>query len=200
MIELILILIFLPNTFALDCEFYCNDSGMCVRSSRVCNGRNDCQDGSDESNCQNWNCTSGYTKCQDNLQCIRDGEMCDGFRTNCKDKSDENQENCLQHECQELFIKCRNGWQCVPQKNFCDKTKRGQRQYDCLDKSDETIWGCQNVGRNCSDSENLWPCGSSDNELCISVNKVCDGRSDLSLNNCDKGQDEDHNFCRDDKT
>ena len=37
------------NLFLLDC-FLC-DNGQCVRESDICNGRDDCGDNSDETNC-----------------------------------------------------------------------------------------------------------------------------------------------------
>ena len=32
-------------------DFKCRTSGVCIRSQYVCNGQNNCNDGSDEQNC-----------------------------------------------------------------------------------------------------------------------------------------------------
>ena len=40
-----------------------------------------------------WNCSRGFTKCQNDIQCVRDEEICNGYAT-CVDKSDEDVDMC----------------------------------------------------------------------------------------------------------
>ncbi len=57
-----------------------------------------CRDKSDEdpTMCTQWNCTDGHRKCEDGLQCIHEGSVCDGV-DNCNDKSDEDHAMCLEY-------------------------------------------------------------------------------------------------------
>ena len=83
--------------------------------------------------------------------------------------------------------------------NFCNKAALGLSQFSCLDHSDESVWGCGQVGKTCSVKDNnLWPCGNGDNEdaQCIEANKVCDGLVGIELNQCHGQEDEDPEFCR----
>ena len=102
-------------------------------------------------------------------------------------------------ECVEPFAKCLNGVQCVSRLNFCDKTDRGMMQYHCSDNSDESVWGCAKVGKDCAgDLEDYWPCSRSNaSAQCIHANKVCDGSTGLESNDCESGEDEEPEFCRD---
>lgn len=179
------------------CEFSCQDNEECLSIYRVCDGRKDCENGRDEEDCQNYECLPNQIKCQDGLQCIRSTLMCAGSQTYCNDGSDSNQTLCAQFECPSSYRKCQNGWQCVPDRKFCDKQARGRGQYQCLDRSDETVWGCLQVNKTCDIQNKLWPCqGDSNSAHCIDMTKVCDGQGGLGTNNCEGPEDELDEFCR----
>ncbi|XP_069692113.1 basement membrane-specific heparan sulfate proteoglycan core protein isoform X26 [Periplaneta americana] len=67
----------------------CRTGGQCVPSSAICDGRVDCQDFSDESNCEDSKaCTNGDFRCE-NGPCIPRRKRCDG-KIDCPlDPSDE---------------------------------------------------------------------------------------------------------------
>ena len=73
-------------------EFLCQTSDTCIEYAKVCDGNNDCLDGSDENFCQNTSCDTKNNEfiCND-LSCIEISLRCDG-RPDCPDLSDE--ENC----------------------------------------------------------------------------------------------------------
>ena len=81
--------------------------------------------------------------------------------------------------------------------NFCNKGPLGLSQFSCLDKSDETVWGCSQVGKNCTGANDLWPCDREDEDAqCIETKKVCDGQVGIELNQCEGQEDEEQTFCR----
>lgn len=150
----------------VDCyshEFQCSN-GQCVDNRLRCNGRPDCSDYSDESNCVTTteepitlppvtvsprSCPFGYVSCLSGDQCVLRNQLCDG-RVNCADASDES--NCGKSEsefseqtksslhhayhtlntgCKRGEFRCENG-PCVNQVLRCDG------QVDCpFDISDE---------------------------------------------------------------
>uniref|UniRef100_A0A915HTZ1 Uncharacterized protein n=1 Tax=Romanomermis culicivorax TaxID=13658 RepID=A0A915HTZ1_ROMCU len=74
-------------------EFLCSDGQRCVDRSLICNGFNDCSDGSDET--ANANCVHGVVICNQKFSfqclsggCIQKSWMCDG-EEDCDDGSDE---------------------------------------------------------------------------------------------------------------
>lgn len=70
-------------------EFHCaRHQPKCIPSTEVCNGNNDCVDGSDEVNCTSSTCPHFKYTCTNKKQCIYKNWVCDGER-DCTDGSDE---------------------------------------------------------------------------------------------------------------
>lgn len=67
-------------------EFTCN-SGKCIQKRWRCDGDKDCEDLSDEQNCQPTKCEENAFKCDDGV-CITAKWRCDGA-FDCADRSDE---------------------------------------------------------------------------------------------------------------
>ncbi len=121
----------------------CKDGLQCIYKGKVCNGKVDCRDESDEdpAMCGQHHCVAGYWKCQDGLQCIKETSVCDGSKngkrllsvlnTGCDDKSDEDPVMCTQWNCLNDWQKCNDRLQCIHLSSVCNG------KHDCNDKSDE---------------------------------------------------------------
>lgn len=146
----------------------------CVPHYWKCDGKQDCQDNSDEpDSCPERVCKEGQFQCK-NKSCILTTAICDGF-DDCGDKSDE--EMC-KHDCPEHMFKCKYSGKCVLGAWKCDGDK------DCADGSDEFDDVCHN--RACNDQE--FPC---DNGKCIPALWKCDFDND-----CGDDSDEPSHQCR----
>ena len=108
----------------------------------VCDGKTSCNDGSDEDGqlCRTWSCLNGTTKCADDIQCISNSEICDGFK-DCRDRSDEMcKESCLKQPLYDksiVRICLEDSTVCVPVERYCDRVA------DCPDGSDEADCSCE---------------------------------------------------------
>lgn len=149
-------------------SFACKNRKQCIDEKYICDGDEDCDDGSDESMKADGPCNinsicanlgSNGFRCDTN-RCIRKSMLCDGV-PNCVDESDENPEHCANVICDETQFQCSNAKQCIPKTWLCDG------KIDCVDRSDETT--------NCSECSQFL----CDNKVCIPTDQICDG-----INNC----------------
>ncbi|KAI2663622.1 Low-density lipoprotein receptor-related protein 8 [Labeo rohita] len=117
-------------------EFQCRNR-LCVAPTFVCDGDDDCGDGSDEEKCTAATastCGPHEFRCNDS-ECIPAPWSCDGD-PDCRDKSDESLERCSRRtepqkpHCQAGEFRCRSG-ECIHLNWKCDG------DVDCKDKSDE---------------------------------------------------------------
>ena len=89
--------------------------------------------------CSQWNCTAGYWKCQDELQCIEELYVCDGD-DDCRDRSDEDPALCARWNCFAGYSKCDDGLQCLLEDKMCNGMD------NCKDRSDEDPAMCNQDG------------------------------------------------------
>uniref|UniRef100_A0A8C2H288 Low density lipoprotein receptor-related protein 8, apolipoprotein e receptor n=1 Tax=Cyprinus carpio TaxID=7962 RepID=A0A8C2H288_CYPCA len=117
-------------------EFQCRNR-LCVAPTFVCDGDDDCGDGSDEEKCTAATastCGPHEFRCDDS-ECIPAPWSCDGD-PDCRDKSDESLERCSRRtepqkpHCTVGEFRCRSG-ECIHLNWKCDG------DVDCKDKSDE---------------------------------------------------------------
>ncbi|XP_039282376.1 modular serine protease isoform X1 [Nilaparvata lugens] len=169
-----------PDNF-VKCE-----SGDCINFSDVCDGTENCKDGSDEFHaiCRNLNKynVKGTFRCA--YGALIEGERrCDGIQ-DCADNSDELLDDCPgstwpnkqgSQSCNGNF-QCRSG-ECVSMRFSCDG------EVHCSDGSDESIEACYSF--RCP--ENSFRCAYGG---CILNTGMCDGK-----NNCADGSDEHYLLC-----
>ena len=155
-------------------EWPCKDGDGCLRNVQVCNGNNDCNDGSDEdsSTCLSWNCTEGMWKCSDSTQCVLQESWCDGT-IHCFDRSDE--ANCSSFSCLGGRRKCANDVQCLPNEKICDGV------IDCIDGSDE-LCAASCLPQSVEESAvSIMRRCKEDRTVCIPVERYCDRVPDCPL-------------------
>lgn len=122
----------LGNITCSPLEFTCA-SGRCVSQSFVCNGEDDCGDGTDELDCTPSSCGPNQFQCG-NATCIPVGWVCDND-ADCQDQSDESPLRCGRNptppaKCSASETQCGSG-ECIHRKWRCDGDA------DCKDGSDE---------------------------------------------------------------
>lgn len=123
------------------CDFRCSTSGECLEASQKCNGKVECLDKSDETDCtkDESKCAATEFKCRSGNQCIPVGQRCDSH-FNCDDRSDE--VDCTEVEkkehCKSTEMRCPSGF-CV------DVTQRCDGHDDCGDGFDERSDLCKST-------------------------------------------------------
>uniref|UniRef100_A0ACB8ESL4 Uncharacterized protein n=1 Tax=Sphaerodactylus townsendi TaxID=933632 RepID=A0ACB8ESL4_9SAUR len=149
-------------------EFLCRNGEECIQHEYVCDGENDCVDGSDEENCSQFCSNQGMFECESGNKCIEERYRCDGF-PHCPDGSDESSCWVATAEC---ALRCDNDSHCVPESWLCDGSP------DCLDQKDEQ--SC--VQEECTEQEFQCKTGQ-----CVSYSFRCDGDYDCKDHSDEEG-------------
>ncbi len=174
--------------------FKCRNDVDCIFGLKVCDGNEDCNDGSDESSDYPASCGIRTISCQDNyfdcrnggtmvgcnwwegcpIECIKPSSIMDGV-FDCSNLSDEDMFYHSDRICPAGYMKCNDTFQCIPSAYWCDGLTAGNAfSAHCQDGSDEGL-GC--LSYECP--PDYWKC--SDGLQCIKSEYVCDGRDSSKI-------------------
>ncbi|XP_072924992.1 very low-density lipoprotein receptor-like [Hemitrygon akajei] len=109
-------------------------NGRCVSVLMLCNGKDDCNDWSDEQNCTKSECGHHEFQCNNSSICISKYLLCDSHQ-DCPSGDDESDDLCKDTamqlgNCGEYEFHCNTG-QCIGLQSACDNFP------DCTDGTDE---------------------------------------------------------------
>ncbi|XP_060522093.1 prolow-density lipoprotein receptor-related protein 1 isoform X3 [Cylas formicarius] len=154
--------------------FQCFHKKHCIPNSYLCDGVDNCGDGSDESDseggpCENIKCGEQQIMC-DKTTCIARHWVCDGEK-DCLDGTDEDPKMCSKI-CPINQFKCKKSKRCIPMVWRCDKVNDCGPSDDS-DESDCKLNTCDINEFTCKDGH------------CIPSRFYCD-----SIKDCDDGSDE----------
>lgn len=166
-------------------SFICKSGDLLNGIEKVCNGRGDCADGSDEvaELCSHTFCSANHFKCNYGA-CVHRSKKCNGA-VDCVDGSDEANCGRKRNSCAPTEFNC--GYNedddndsyryCIDASKLCDKTR------DCANAADENEAICENT----LCPEHSFRCNYGG---CVSETVLCDGFFD-----CFDGSDESQELC-----
>lgn len=192
------------DTFAVDCtgSFVCSD-GMCLNSTRQCDGRRDCKGGEDEEGCEDEvnfdvRLVNGSSPNEGRVEVRAHGQwgaVCDdmwgmlegdvvcqslGFPLGAREvfRSSHFGSGDLQYLMDDL--NCRGTEETLAKCDFA-----GWGEHDCVDSEEVAGVRCFTEGDECGREE--WPCKDG---KCVKVTYLCD-----TVDDCRDGSDEDRAMC-----